>query len=182
MSGSNRKALIIQFIKFNMVGLLNTAIDFAVFFLLIWLSTHYAVAQAVAYLAGMVNSYIWNKAFTFKASTAGVGWTGGAPEAPVKVAGVPETRGKVEGAEVTGKVEGAEVPGKVVRGVKSRGEAMKLGLRFITWNGIMLGLSVLLLAIATHTLGLDNLIGKVIVTIVIVFLNFYGSKRWVFVG
>lgn len=54
-----------QFIKFNLVGLLNTALDFAIFALLTWLSVYYIIAQCISYGMGMLNSYTLNKYWTF---------------------------------------------------------------------------------------------------------------------
>jgi putative flippase GtrA len=54
-----------QFIKFNLVGLLNTALDFAVFTLLSWLGVFYIIAQCISYGVGMLNSYTLNKYWTF---------------------------------------------------------------------------------------------------------------------
>jgi putative flippase GtrA len=54
-----------QFVKFNLVGLLNTAIDFAVFGLLTWLGVFYIMAQCISYALGMLNSYTLNKYWTF---------------------------------------------------------------------------------------------------------------------
>jgi putative flippase GtrA len=54
-----------QFIKFNFVGLLNTALDFAVFTLLTWLGVYYILAQCISYGVGMINSYTLNKYWTF---------------------------------------------------------------------------------------------------------------------
>jgi putative flippase GtrA len=54
-----------QFIKFNLVGLLNTALDFAVFTLLTWLGVYYILAQCLSYGVGMLNSYTLNKYWTF---------------------------------------------------------------------------------------------------------------------
>ena len=56
----------LQFVLFNMVGLLNTAIDIAVFSLLLAFSVHAAAAQAIGYLAGMLNSYLLNSRITFR--------------------------------------------------------------------------------------------------------------------
>src|SRR4051794_8655811 len=54
-----------QFIKFNIVGLFNTLLDFLIFSLLIWLGIHYFWAQCISYGAGMTNSYALNKYWTF---------------------------------------------------------------------------------------------------------------------
>jgi len=52
--------------RFGLVGVSNTAVDFAVFFLLTAAGAKAAVAQAVAYGAGVINSYIWNRRWTFQ--------------------------------------------------------------------------------------------------------------------
>lgn len=67
-------------------------------------------------------------------------------------------------------------------GTKESGKhgGAKRMLRFIIWNLCMLGVSLLLLILAAEWLGLHELIGKAIVTLLVVALNFYGSKRWVF--
>lgn len=54
-------------LKFCTVGVGNTLIDFIVFFVLTGLHVHYLWAQGCSYLAGMINSYIWNRNWTFKA-------------------------------------------------------------------------------------------------------------------
>jgi putative flippase GtrA len=134
MSKESQKKLIIQFITFNMVGLLNTAVDFLMFTALIWLGTYYLLAQVVAYSAGMINSFVLNSRYTFSKSN------------------------------------------HTSRGTKKLG----MSVRFIVWNGILLGISLLLLAALTQWWGLNHLAAKVIVTGVTVLLNFYGSKKWVF--
>ncbi|GIP36164.1 GtrA family protein [Paenibacillus sp. J2TS4] len=54
-----------QFIKFNLVGVLNTLVDFVLFTLLITVGLHYLAAQCVSYAGGVINSYICNKKWTF---------------------------------------------------------------------------------------------------------------------
>ncbi|WP_055106492.1 GtrA family protein [Paenibacillus ihumii] len=54
-----------QFLKFNMVGLVNTAIDFMLFSLLLFLGAATFGAQVISYAAGTLNSYVMNKRFTF---------------------------------------------------------------------------------------------------------------------
>ena len=56
-----------QFIKFNVVGIMNTAVDFGVFMILNrYLGLIYAVSQVISYSCGMVNSYFLNKFWTFQ--------------------------------------------------------------------------------------------------------------------
>lgn len=57
---------IIQFVKFNIVGLLNTLVDMAVFALLNSLGLFYVVAQIISYGAGTANSFVLNSNITFK--------------------------------------------------------------------------------------------------------------------
>lgn len=57
---------LIKFIKFNAVGLINTAVDFAVYELLILLGLHYVPAQILSYICGMANSYLLNSRWTFR--------------------------------------------------------------------------------------------------------------------
>jgi len=60
-----------QFSKFVAIGLLNTAIDFGVLNLLMWLADIYKgkwlfLLNAVSFTAALINSYLWNKLWTFK--------------------------------------------------------------------------------------------------------------------
>lgn len=56
-----------QFIKFNMVGILNTGVDFLVFTLFTELfHWFYVPAKIVSYSCGIVNSYICNSSWTFR--------------------------------------------------------------------------------------------------------------------
>ncbi|SDF97331.1 Putative flippase GtrA (transmembrane translocase of bactoprenol-linked glucose) [Fontibacillus panacisegetis] len=60
----SRKGLA-QFIKFNIVGLMNTIIDFIVFSLLLLLGIGSVGAQIISYIAGSINSYVMNRNITF---------------------------------------------------------------------------------------------------------------------
>ena len=55
-----------EFIKFALVGILNTGVDVAIFFLLTWLGIPYVAAQIVSYSCGAANSYLLNKVWTFR--------------------------------------------------------------------------------------------------------------------
>ncbi|MBS4161417.1 GtrA family protein [Bacillus sonorensis] len=52
--------------RFGTVGAGNTLIDFGVFFLLTAVNVPYLLAQVCSYTAGMANSYIWNRTWTFR--------------------------------------------------------------------------------------------------------------------
>lgn len=60
----NKKWL--SFIKFALVGVINTSIDFIVYALLTWFNVNYILAQCISYSAGVLNSYIMNRKWTFE--------------------------------------------------------------------------------------------------------------------
>lgn len=53
-------------IRFCTVGVGNTLIDFSLFLLLIKWGFPYLTAQFIAYSAGIANSFIWNRFWTFR--------------------------------------------------------------------------------------------------------------------
>lgn len=61
---------IIQFVKFAVVGLSNTAVDWIVYYALINTllseSAEKSGAKAISFVAAVVNSYIWNSIWTFR--------------------------------------------------------------------------------------------------------------------
>ena len=61
------KKNLIQFIKFALVGIMNTVIDFGVYTVLVsFTGVHYAIAQAISYTCGLLNSYLFNTLWTFR--------------------------------------------------------------------------------------------------------------------
>ena len=54
-------------IKFGITGVMNTAVDFIVFMLLSFFGLNAYLSQVIAYSCGMLNSYIINRSWTFKA-------------------------------------------------------------------------------------------------------------------
>jgi len=59
-----------KLLRFGIVGGLNTAVTLLIFYLLHHsLAINYLVASVMAYTAGIVNSYIWNRYWTFKSKT-----------------------------------------------------------------------------------------------------------------
>ena len=63
----DRKQLIMQFVKFVCVGLLNTMVTlFVIFLCKSCLGVNPWVSNAIGYIAGVVNSFLWNKQWVFK--------------------------------------------------------------------------------------------------------------------
>ena len=56
-----------QFARFLVVGVANTLISFAVYVLLVTLETPYVAAAPLAFAAGAVNGYVFNRRWTFAA-------------------------------------------------------------------------------------------------------------------
>ena len=67
-----QKINIRQFLKFLIVGFINTAIFYLIYYILLQLSFSYIIALTIGTLIGIINSYIWNKFFTFKAKKKSV--------------------------------------------------------------------------------------------------------------
>ena len=55
-----------QLVKFQIVGVINTVIDYVVFNLLSWLGLGMFPAQCLGYGSGLLNSYVMNKSWTFE--------------------------------------------------------------------------------------------------------------------
>jgi putative flippase GtrA len=70
MSKSEGSKGIIQFIKFAIVGVSNTAVDWVVYYILIntvlTATAEKSIAKAISFLVAVINSYIWNTIWTFK--------------------------------------------------------------------------------------------------------------------
>ena len=64
---------LIQALKFLVVGVLNTGVDAGLYLALTrWLGLA-ALAKAISYSAGVVNSYYWNRSWTFRSRAGGMG-------------------------------------------------------------------------------------------------------------
>lgn len=55
--------------KYIIVGVLNTIVGYSVYSLLILIDIKYAFALLISHIAGVINSYFWNKYYTFKSSS-----------------------------------------------------------------------------------------------------------------
>jgi len=59
------RILLKQFIKFGIVGVSNTLISLAVYYLLVFLGMHYLIAHAIAFVLSVLNAYYWNRKYVF---------------------------------------------------------------------------------------------------------------------
>jgi putative flippase GtrA len=56
-----------QFVKFCLVGVLNTVLTLSGIFLLMRIfKVNYVISNMVGYVLGVVNSFLWNKRWTFR--------------------------------------------------------------------------------------------------------------------
>lgn len=65
----NWKTVLGQFVKFGIIGVSNTLISTAVYYLFIWISTElYFVGNVAGWIVSVFNSFYWNNRFVFKDS------------------------------------------------------------------------------------------------------------------
>ena len=65
----NWKTVLIQFIKFGIIGVSNTLISTAVYYLFIWSNTDlYFAGNGVGWIVSVFNRFYWNNRFVFKNS------------------------------------------------------------------------------------------------------------------
>lgn len=56
-----------QFIKFSVVGVSGTVIDWIFYFIFTrWLFTYYLIAKALSFIFAAANNYFWNRVWTFR--------------------------------------------------------------------------------------------------------------------
>lgn len=55
-----------KFLKFSLIGVLNTFITIISYIFLVKIGMHYLIANCFAYLIGVANSYYWNKNWVFE--------------------------------------------------------------------------------------------------------------------
>jgi putative flippase GtrA len=69
--------IIFQFVKYATTGFANTAVDFGVLNLLMWMTGIYSgktifLLNSLSFLVAVIHSYIWNRFWTFKSSEKNV--------------------------------------------------------------------------------------------------------------
>lgn len=60
------KKIIVQFIKFGIVGVSNTLISYVMYMIGIGLGVHYLLANLLAFVVSVINSFYWNSRYVFK--------------------------------------------------------------------------------------------------------------------
>lgn len=62
-----KRRILRQFIKFGIVGITSTIIDWGIYLLLTrFLDTFYLMAKILSFAVAVLNSYIWNRRWTFR--------------------------------------------------------------------------------------------------------------------
>lgn len=117
-----------KFIKFGFVGIINTVINWVVYNILLYFGVNYIVANSIGFGVGMINSYIWNNRWVFKAKS----------------------------------------------------KSPKTVTKFIIVNLIVLGLNNLLLFVFVKEFDLNKTVAQILVTIIMMVVNFFGNKLWTF--
>lgn len=60
---------LIQLVKYLVVGVMNTLITLCVIFVCkIWLGVNPYVSNALGYVAGLINSFLWNRSWVFRSN------------------------------------------------------------------------------------------------------------------
>lgn len=72
MINNERKKTLIQFVKFGIVGVSNTAIGLGTYYLFLHLGFHYMVANVLSWLISVFNAFYWNNKYVFKSAAS---WT-----------------------------------------------------------------------------------------------------------
>ena len=61
-----KKQLLLQFIKFGIVGLSNTLISYGVYVGLTYVGVPYVLASVIGFVVSVLNSFFWNNRYVFK--------------------------------------------------------------------------------------------------------------------
>ena len=65
----NWKHILIQFIKFGIIGVSNAIVSTAIYYLFIWINTDlYFVGNIAGWIVSVFNSFFWNNIFVFRDS------------------------------------------------------------------------------------------------------------------
>lgn len=62
----NWRSLVLQFLKFGLVGVSNAIVLLVVYYTLLYVNIHYIVAYVVGFTLSVLNAYFWNNRYVFK--------------------------------------------------------------------------------------------------------------------
>lgn len=57
--------LMVQFVKFGIVGVLNVLVSLGIYYLFVYAGMHYILANTLGYGASILNAYFWNSRKVF---------------------------------------------------------------------------------------------------------------------
>lgn len=64
------KRSVLQFVRFCVVGVLNTCVTLIVIYVCkSWLGVNPYLSNAIGYICGLINSFLWNKQWVFRSSS-----------------------------------------------------------------------------------------------------------------
>lgn len=66
---SDRKSEFFRFMRFCVVGVMNTAVTFVVFTVLRHFDVNVYVSNVLGYVAGVINSFLWNKKWVYRSGS-----------------------------------------------------------------------------------------------------------------
>lgn len=58
----------VQFVKFSLVGVMNTLISEGLYVIIVFFGGHYLVASIIGFIISVINAYYWNNRYVFKQS------------------------------------------------------------------------------------------------------------------
>ena len=65
--GNEAKKTLVQLIKYGIIGVSNTLLTLAVFYVVnTLLDMSYGVANTLGYVLGLINSFVWNRTWVFR--------------------------------------------------------------------------------------------------------------------
>lgn len=69
-----KKLYMLQFLKFGLVGVLNTVIAYVVYLFFIMVGIHYMFSNLIGFTVSVINSYYWNSRYVFKVDGQRAWW------------------------------------------------------------------------------------------------------------
>jgi putative flippase GtrA len=60
-----KRMIFVQFVRFCLIGVLNTLITFIAYSILVYFGVIYLIANFVGFILGVINSFYWNNRYVF---------------------------------------------------------------------------------------------------------------------